>query len=195
MEETMRELSDWVEQVQDYESMPWERLPEIDLYMDQVITLMNKQLAVFQWDEERRLTSSMINNYVKGGVLPRPEQKKYMRNHLAMLQMICMLKPVLSLPEIDETMRGLHVQEQVEQVYTDFSAQQEKALRAVAERIRSMPEKNREALFRMTMELALEANACRTAAERLLSVLKHEEDADSKESKKEKAKKEPETQA
>ena len=190
MEEAMRELSDWAAQVQDYEPTPWERLPEIDLYMDQVITLMNKQLELFQWDEERLLTSSMINNYVKGGVLPRPSQKKYMRDHLAMLLMICMLKPVLSLPEIDETMRGLHVQEQVEQVYADFSARQGDALRAVAARICSMPEENSEALFRMAMELALEANACRTAAARILHVLKSGEDKDAKDSKKEKAKKE-----
>ncbi|MBS1327819.1 MAG: DUF1836 domain-containing protein [Oscillospiraceae bacterium] len=100
MDESIQKLNDWVAAVHDFAPTPWERLPELDLYMDQVITLMGKQLELFQVGEERLLTSSMINNYVKGGVLPRPSQKKYSRDHLAMLTMICMLKSVLSLPEI-----------------------------------------------------------------------------------------------
>lgn len=47
--------------------------------MDQVITFLNKQLELFTMDGERLLTPSMINNYVKDGVLPRPVQKKYGR--------------------------------------------------------------------------------------------------------------------
>lgn len=107
MDDTVQALFDWLASVHDYAPIPWERLPELDLYMDQVITLMDKQLAPFQGEEERLLTSSMINNYVKGGVLPRPTQKKYARPHLAMLLMIVMLKPVLSLPEIQKAMKGL----------------------------------------------------------------------------------------
>ncbi len=191
MEESLKKLNDWVTAVHDFEPTPWERLPELELYMDQVITLMGKQLAPFQGEEERLLTSSMINNYVKGGVLPRPSQKKYNREHLVMLTMICMLKSVLSLPEIHETMHGLDVETQVENVYPDFCAMQEKSLREVAQRIQAMPDQSAHSLYHMAMELALEANARRAAAARILASLQTAEEAREakKEKEKEKAKK------
>ena len=186
MDESIQKLNDWVAAVREFEPTPWERLPELELYMDQVITLMGKQLELFQAGEERLLTSSMINNYVKGGVLPRPSQKKYSRDHLAMLTMICMLKSVLSLPEIQKTMHGLDAESRVETLYPDFSAMEKRALDGVVERIQDMPEPSEEALYRMAMELAVEANVRRTAAARILSGLVQEEP---KEAKKEKAKK------
>jgi len=99
MEEKEEKLWQWVESVLQYEPISWSRLPELDLYMDQVITLMSKELEPFSLEGERLLTPSMINNYVKDGVLPRPNQKKYGREHLSRLLMICLLKSVLSLPE------------------------------------------------------------------------------------------------
>lgn len=77
MEEKEEKLWQWVESVLQYEPISWSRLPELDLYMDQVITLMSKELEPFSLEGERLLTPSMINNYVKDGVLPRPNQKKY----------------------------------------------------------------------------------------------------------------------
>ena len=62
MDESIQKLNDWVAAVHDFDPTPWERLPELDLYMDQVITLMGKKLELFHVGEERLLTSSMINN-------------------------------------------------------------------------------------------------------------------------------------
>ena len=189
MDDMVQALFDWLASVHDYAPIPWDRLPELDLYMDQVITLMDKQLAPFQGEEDRLLTSSMINNYVKGGVLPRPTQKKYARPHLAMLLMIVMLKPVLSLPEIQKAMKGLGAEEHIEELYPDFIRMQTTALREVADRVQSMPEKSEEALTHMAMELALEANARRTAAARILAALREEEPKEArKEKEKEKGK-------
>ena len=58
-------LWQWVDSVLHYEPISWDRLPELDLYMDQVITLMSKELDPFSLEGERLLTPSMINNYVK----------------------------------------------------------------------------------------------------------------------------------
>ncbi len=183
MDDTVQALFDWLASVHDYAPIPWERLPELDLYMDQVITLMDKQLAPFRGEEERLLTSSMINNYVKGGVLPRPTQKKYARPHLAMLLMIVMLKPVLSLPEIQKAMKGLDAENRIEDLYPDFTRLQTAALREVADRVQTMPEKSDEALAHMAMELALEANARRTAAARILAALQAEEPKENRKDK------------
>ena len=99
-------LEEWARQGETAAPTPWDRMPEIYLYMDQVITYMHSQLSLFERTEENPLlTSSMINNYVKSGVLERPEKKKYSRSHLAMLMVICMLKQVLSLQDISSLIR------------------------------------------------------------------------------------------
>ena len=100
-------IQKWCEELDQYQPQPWERMPEIYLYMDQVLSYMEKQLGIFDRNGEGVLTSSMVNNYVKAGVLPRPEKKKYSRDHLAMLTMICMLKSSLSIPDISSLMNLL----------------------------------------------------------------------------------------
>ena len=79
--------------------------------MDQVIFYLKDSLGFFQREPEGSLlTSSMINNYVKNGVLPHPDKKKYGKEHLAALTVLCLLKPVLSIPDIGELLRGQDIQ-------------------------------------------------------------------------------------
>ena len=72
----------------------WEQLPDFSLYMDQVLSYMERQVLRFDGDDG--LTAAMVNNYTKGGLLPRAEGKKYSREHLAYLTVICVLMQVLS---------------------------------------------------------------------------------------------------
>ncbi len=79
----------------------WDELPEIDLYMDQVIALMEKYLSFHITDENTSIiTHSMINNYVKHGIMPAPVKKKYSRQHIAYLIIICTLKQALPIADI-----------------------------------------------------------------------------------------------
>lgn len=78
----------------------WEDLPELDLYMDQVIALMEKYLSEPSTQESKLITPSMINNYVKLGIMPAPVKKKYSREHLAYLVIICSLKQVMPISNI-----------------------------------------------------------------------------------------------
>ena len=78
----------------------WEELPDIELYMDQVITLMGKYFGGLSLSDEPFLTSSMINNYVKNEIIPAPVKKKYSRTHLFRLIIICMMKQVLPINDI-----------------------------------------------------------------------------------------------
>lgn len=79
----------------------YEEFPEIDLYADQVITYLETHLSFFQLDDNKPIiTGTMINNYVKQKVLPKPIKKKYTRDHLAFLFVICILKNVYSISEI-----------------------------------------------------------------------------------------------
>ncbi len=71
---------------------PWEQIPDFGLYMDQVITFVERQCKPLFMDGERIFTPAMVNNYVKFGLVNRPVDKKYGREQLAQLMMICVLK-------------------------------------------------------------------------------------------------------
>lgn len=71
-----------------------EELPDFGLYMDQVITFMEKTYP------QKPLTKTMINNYSKDKILFPSVKKKYSREHLMLLSMIQILKRTLTLPEI-----------------------------------------------------------------------------------------------
>lgn len=78
-----------------------EDLPNIDLYMDQVTTFMENQLAsTKRYPDDKILTKTMINNYAKNKLLPPPEKKRYSREHLLMLIFIYYFKNILSISDI-----------------------------------------------------------------------------------------------
>lgn len=82
----------------------WEEFPNFELYIDQVIAFINEKLDVFNPNpSEALITASMINNYVKNGVLPAPVKKKYNREHLGKLVVICIGKRMLSLTDINDS--------------------------------------------------------------------------------------------
>ena len=73
----------WERFLAEYRLPEWQDLPQIDLYLDQVIALVNQFLGFFVYDpaEEKLLTPSMVNNYVKSRLIPPPVRKKYGRKH------------------------------------------------------------------------------------------------------------------
>ncbi len=99
VEEKFNKFSDTMK---DFKLPHWEDLPDIDLYMDQVISLMEKYLTYVAGESSKTLTSSMINNYVKLGIIPAPTKKRYSREHLAYLLIICSLKQIMPIPKIKE---------------------------------------------------------------------------------------------
>lgn len=77
----------------------WEELPSIDLYMDQVLNYIDDSLSLYVKDENL-ITKTMINNYVKNGVIDAPIKKKYNKLCIAELIVICILKQVYSINDI-----------------------------------------------------------------------------------------------
>ena len=78
----------------------WNELPDLELYMDQVLGLIHRYLGAYPAFDGKALTASMVNNYVKLGVMPPPVKKKYTRTHLAHLIVICILKTTLPIASI-----------------------------------------------------------------------------------------------
>lgn len=78
-----------------------EDLPNIDLYMDQVTTFMDSQLAsAKRYPEDKILTKTMINNYAKNNLLPPPSKKKYTKEHVLTLIFIYYFKNILSISDL-----------------------------------------------------------------------------------------------
>ena len=108
MQKKQLTLEDLRKNLEERKLIPFKLLPTIDLYMDQVITLMAQQTEV----ETHRpsLTPSMINNYTKQGVLPRAQGKRYTRDHLVDLTMLVYLKEVLPILDIGELLKLLEAE-------------------------------------------------------------------------------------
>ncbi len=89
-------------------------IPNIDLYMDQVTTLMETQLShTKRHGDDKILTKTMINNYAKNNLLPPPVKKKYSKEHVIVLIFIYYFKNILSIKDIETLLQpiiGSHFQ-------------------------------------------------------------------------------------
>lgn len=112
----------WERYFQKYQLPEWSELPNIGLYMDQVISLLDEYLDYLppEVKEDQLVTPNAINNYVRTGSMPEPKKKKYYRIHLAYLVMICTLKQSLSLTMIRRILPADAPEEEAKRAYTAF---------------------------------------------------------------------------
>lgn len=83
-------------------------IPEIDLYMDQVIQLFDNKLgALRRGEDDKILTKTMINNYAKGKLLMSINNKKYSKEHIILMSLIYNLKGALSITDIKTLLNGV----------------------------------------------------------------------------------------
>ncbi len=105
MSESMRDLLEELKKTVDQLTYvkPGE-IPNIDLYMDQVLGFINERMLHLTRNpkEDKIFTKTMINNYVKTKILPPPVKKKYSKNHMLMLLFIYYFKGVLSVEDTGE---------------------------------------------------------------------------------------------
>lgn len=118
-------------------SLPsWDDFPSIELYMDQVVVLLNEYLSIFIAPKgDMQITSTMINNYVKLKTIPAPVKKKYSRSHLAYLVMVCILKQTLSMSTISAIIPPDLDEDSLKTIYASFVKNHGKAYSYVTEQI------------------------------------------------------------
>ena len=169
-----RSLEEWLRAAKSTAPIPWKALPDLELYMDQVLAMLNHSFELLSTPTDRPLTSSMINNYVKDKVVPAPVKKKYTREHLTALSILCMLKSEFTLPEIRSLMDGLAETYPTEELYAAFADAQNYCMQDAIATVESGLSSDKSEQFLLAMTLALEANAKRIAAARLLEHLTKE---------------------
>lgn len=140
----------------------WNELPEIDLYLDQVVNYIEKYLGQYNVNKEDKIiTKTMINNYVKLGIMPAPEKKKYSRSHMAYLIVICVLKQIYSISDIGKLI-ALTIQHfELSKAYNRFCANFEVSVKNVFTR-KEFPN-----VEKMTEEQYLLKNVVQAVADKL----------------------------
>ena len=126
----MNDLTDLLSRLRDQRPVDWDQLPDFSLYMDQVLSYMDRQVIRFDGDDG--LTAAMVNNYTKSGLAPRAEGKKYGREHLAYFTAICVLKRVMSTRDMDLLIREELQDRPVREGYGAFCQSLDKALNITA---------------------------------------------------------------
>ena len=168
-----------------------EDIPNIDLYMDQVTTFMDKCLAQYKrYDDDKVLTKTMINNYTKAKIFPAPVKKKYSRTHLMLLIMIYHLKSILSIKDIGILFQSalseqnkLKQERMIESIYSGFVSLQKQTITYLAGAAEGSPDESfygKEAILTydddetkrimMTLALAIRANTEKQLAEKVLDL-------------------------
>lgn len=130
----MNDLTDLQTRLREQRPVDWDQLPDFSLYMDQVLSYMDRQVIRFDGDDG--LTAAMVNNYTKSGLAPRAEGKKYGREHLAYFTAICVLKRVMSTRDMDLLIREeLQGDRSVADGYAAFRQSLDQALNITADEL------------------------------------------------------------
>ena len=165
-----------IEQALTNYSLPsWDALPDIELYMDQVISVVTKYLDVKSSTElSRPVTPSMVNNYVKLGIIPAPVKKKYSKIHLAYLIIVCTLKQTLDMSTIQQIIPVDLDEEEVKSTYDSFVKNQYTAFnyvfsqtRAVADPIFTLEGDNQDRMNDLIMQVSVSANLFKLLARKI----------------------------
>ena len=105
----------------------WNELPSVDLYLDQVVNLINSCLSPYIFfnndykkGETTLLTKTMINNYVKNNLIEPPIKKQYSKIQIAKLFVICVLKQVYSMQDIKNLINIALKDSSLENAYDKF---------------------------------------------------------------------------
>ncbi|WP_075618675.1 DUF1836 domain-containing protein [Paenisporosarcina indica] len=170
-----------------------QEMPDIDLYMDQVIQLFDHTYKDKKRnDDEKVLTKTMINNYAKGKLFIPIKNKKYSKKHLMLISLIYQLKGALSINDIKATLEGINNKLtndniELEKFYTSFLAIQQgnavdfeqefhKRAAEVQNEVNKMEDDDSEQLEKILLITSLVniSNSYRKAAELLIDELKEE---------------------
>lgn len=133
-------LRRWEKYLEEYRLPEWDQIPDLGLYMEQVIVLLKDYLDYMppEIKDDQFLTAATINNYVRMKIMPGPVKKRYYRVHIAYLLIICSLKQGMSLALIQKIIPMNISKDQVRDIYEQFCQQHSKAGDLFRREIRQM---------------------------------------------------------
>ena len=120
---------EYVELIRELRLPRYSDIPEIDLYLDQLLTYIEGHLRPLVAPDEKLLTASMVNNYVKQRIVPAPKQKRYTADHVALFTVICLMKRTFSMDDIHSLLRISAATHDISHAYDFFCEAVEESLR------------------------------------------------------------------
>ena len=163
----MEELAELKQRLTDQRPDGWDELPDIPLYMDQVVSYLSRQMISI--GDGDPLTSAMINNYIKDGLVERANGKKYDQEHLAYLTAISALKQVMSVREMKVLTTVGREMRAPDKQYEYFCRYLNEAMTDTAEHIDEGTSDHD--LPKLVLDLAMRSYAYGLACHRALAVL------------------------
>ncbi len=164
----MEELAKLKNSLQEERPVEWNSLPDIELYMDQLINYMPRQQVAYRKDAV--LTAAMVNNYIKDGLIPHPNGKRYSREHLAMLTAVCICKQVLSVKDISLVLSDELRDNECQQFYNKLIDILDENLIETSKMIPEEIEENK--LSDAVLRLAIASYTNKLACEHLLDIIR-----------------------
>lgn len=130
MENTL-DLYQYSKNMSEVKLIRWGELPEFAIYCEQLLQIVEEELSFIQTSDEKLITKSMVNNYVKWGMIPRPMKKKYEKLHIAYVLVITVLKRVLPIIKIKEGIQLQVILHGNERAYDAFCEVFEESMKKV----------------------------------------------------------------
>ncbi len=163
----------WFESYEKSSIPTYEDLPNISLYMDQLISYLKRETAILETSHaDQQITSSMINNYVKAKIVDKPNKKKYSKEQMAELIEIIYLKKVLSISEIKQIINTTYETTDKEKAYNEYvdikKQATKKAVQDAKIQLNDIDYKNKDAVINASLDLAAKANAYAIISKMLL---------------------------
>lgn len=172
-----KSLDKWLDEIDNQTLPDYDQLPDIELYMEQLLTYLERESKVLQKNQnDKQITSSMINNYVKHKIVQAPKLKKYSREQLSLLNELIYLKQVLSLPEIKQILDIEYKDSEYKVEYNKYldinNNSFNEAIKETKNSLKSCKENDEKDLTDLALKLAAKANAYSTVSKRILYLLK-----------------------
>lgn len=164
--------------LQEFEKLQEIQLPDIDLYMDQVLTILESQMDSYKLhDDEKVMTKTMINNYVKSKLIGKPVKKKYGKEQLMQLIMIYHMKNVINFADLEVFFQRAikENQEGMELLYEDFVQIHDNMLDHFISKEKQLSELEGSDKIKELLKIIITADLNKRVAERVLKEMKGEE--------------------
>lgn len=164
--------------MQEFKNLKEMQLPDIDLYMDQILTILESQMDSYKlYDDEKIMTKTMINNYVKSKLIEKPVKKKYGKEQLMQLIMIYHMKNVVSFSDLETFFKNAMKENQGDMsvLYEDFVKIHDKMLDDFISKEKVLNELEGDDKVKELLEIIITADLNKRLAERALRQMVSEE--------------------
>lgn len=170
-------LANWLQEFEKFNFPNYEEFPDFELYMEQMLGLLEKQLSIYQTSTlDKQISPSMINNYVKGDVVPSPITKKYNREHFSAIDEVCVLKQVLPLTEVkqilDNSYKNIYRGDAFNNFKDKYQENKQEAINYANEKLENIPSDDIARLTNLSLDLATKAEAYIAISKRILFFLR-----------------------